>query len=327
MRGAAITFAEQLDNYEGEVDLLLCSDFLSLADLVGLRPARLSAVPKVAYFHENQLTYPLQCESERDYQYAFTNITTCLAADWVYFNSSFHRDSFLEALGPFLRKMPDCVPRDVVARVREKSSVLYLGCDFEPFRAARRLTRREGPPLIVWNHRWEYDKNPEEFFAALFQLQEADRPFRVAIVGERFRYRPPIFDEARARLGDRIEQFGFVPDRAAYAQLLCRADIAVSTSIHEFFGLSAVEAMYSGCYPVFPHRLTYPELIAPRFHERHLYRSPAGLVKMLRNAIETIDQVRQIDLSAEAERFSWSNLISQYDRELALVVERAGERR
>jgi hypothetical protein len=84
MRGAAVYFADKLDQ---PFDVLFVSDFLDLAALVGLRPDRLVGVPKVAYFHENQLTYPVQHESERDYQYGFTNITTCLAADRVFFNS------------------------------------------------------------------------------------------------------------------------------------------------------------------------------------------------------------------------------------------------
>ena len=41
------------------------------ADLVAFLPDRLSAMPKVVYFHENQLTYPYREESERDYQFAF----------------------------------------------------------------------------------------------------------------------------------------------------------------------------------------------------------------------------------------------------------------
>ena len=30
--------------------------------------------------------------------------------------------------------------------------------------------RADQKPLVLWNHRWEYDKRPEEFFETLFQL-------------------------------------------------------------------------------------------------------------------------------------------------------------
>ena len=49
-----------------------------------------------------------------------------------------------------------------------------------------------------------------------------------------------------------------------YAALLWAADLVVSTAIHEFFGVAVVEAIYCGCRPVLPWRLSYPELIPGR---------------------------------------------------------------
>ena len=94
MRGAAIYFARQLSDAE-EYDVIFTSDMTAVADLRALLPGSLKAKPIVCYFHENQLTYPLPDESDRDYQYGFTNITSCLAADAVWFNSRYHLDSFV----------------------------------------------------------------------------------------------------------------------------------------------------------------------------------------------------------------------------------------
>ena len=68
------------------------------------------------------------------------------------------------------------------------------------------------------------------------------------------------------RLGPRLVHFGFAESEAAYARLLWDADVVLSTAVHEFFGVSVVEAVYCGAAPVLPNRLSYPELIPPEFH-------------------------------------------------------------
>ncbi|NQT88298.1 DUF3524 domain-containing protein [bacterium] len=309
MRGSPLSLVHELDR---PFDVLFGSDFLDLAALVGLRPARLAAVPKAVYFHENQITYPYRFESERDYQFGFTNITTCLAADRVYFNSAYHRADFLQATGKFLKRMPDLVPADVVESIAARSQVLHLGCDLTSLDMAD-PPEREGSPVIVWNHRWEFDKNPELLFAVLFALADEGLDFRVIIAGESFREEPAIFAEARQRLAGRILHFGYAADRAAYARLLHQADIAISTSDHEFFGISAVEAMYCGCTPLFPRKLTYPELVPDEHHAAHLYDDEADLAAKLRALLAQPEAVRAFSLREAAARFDWSALIDTYD--------------
>jgi len=320
MRGAALHFADVLRGKMADYDLLLVSDFLNLADLVALLPEALARKPKVVYFHENQLTYPVREESERDYQYAFTNITTCLVADLVLFNSSFHRRSFIDALGPFLRKMPDFRPDGVISAIEAKSRVLHFGVDFADLRAAPR-PKREGSAIVLWNHRWEFDKNPEAFFDTLFALKERGADFRVAVAGERFRHCPEVFDRAREALADRIVHFGYLDTRQDYLALLWRSDIVVSTAIHEFFGVAVVEALAAGCYSLLPNRLSYSELLPPEMHEHHLYDSDAQLRKKLEAAFGDIDTIRQTDLRAAAERFSWERLVGPYDAAMVEVAE------
>ncbi|MBN2130595.1 MAG: DUF3524 domain-containing protein, partial [Sedimentisphaerales bacterium] len=126
MRHAAVTFAEMVaERASGDLpwDVLFCSDMLNLAEFLGLAPQGIRNVPSAVYFHENQLTYPVRFESERDYQFAMTNMTTALAADTVWFNSAFHRDSFLAALGSFLKRMPDYQFATAVERIGQKTRV------------------------------------------------------------------------------------------------------------------------------------------------------------------------------------------------------------
>ncbi len=61
MRGAAVTFARRLLDDPGllRADLIVATDMLDLAALIGLLRGRLGETPVALYMHENQLTYPL----------------------------------------------------------------------------------------------------------------------------------------------------------------------------------------------------------------------------------------------------------------------------
>ncbi|MEZ4581048.1 MAG: glycosyltransferase [Caldilineaceae bacterium] len=60
---------------------------------------------------------------------------------------------------------------------------------------------------------------------------------------------PDEFVAARARLGDAVVHWGFLPDRAAYLALLGQADLVISTALHEFFGISVLEAIRGRRFP------------------------------------------------------------------------------
>ena len=320
MRGAALHLAGLLEGREA--DVILASDYLDLAALAGLRPWHLGHVPLAAYFHENQLTYPLPEGQERDYHYGFTNITTCLAADRVIFNSRYHLDSFLEAAAGLLRRMPDCVPEGLAERIRERSLVIPVGVDLEGIDSLRAEAAPRGGPLrILWNHRWEFDKCPEAFFEAVGRLEEAGCQFELAVVGQSFRTYPPAFDQARRRFAQRLRAFGYLEDRRDYLRLLLESDVVVSTAIHEFFGVAILEAIYAGCMPLLPRRLSYPELMPPHLHSAHLYRTPDELFDRLRRWAESPEEARSMDLRAAAAEFGWDRIAPRLDAALEELAE------
>ena len=264
MRGSAAWFArEHGHQLHSGYDLVFASAYLPLTDLLAFAPA-LAGTPTLLYFHENQLAFPVRAEfsGERDHHYGFTQLTSGLAATRCAFNSAHNRDSFLEAGRAVLERMPDAVPADWIDAIAAKSVVLPLPVEYpDPpsnYRDTPREARTDGP-LILWNHRWEYDKNPESFFGALFELAAREVPFRVAVCGQRFRKAPPIFDQARERLGARVVAFGEQP-RGDYLEWARRAQLCVSTAIHEFFGLAMLEATHLGAAPLVPDRLSYVEL-------------------------------------------------------------------
>jgi len=272
MRGSAAwaTLARP-DALGAGYDLVFASAYLPLAELGGLVPS-LARVPKLLYFHENQLAYPVRAEhsGERDDHFGFTQLVAALAADRCVFNSAWNRASFLAAGRALLRRLPDAVPDGWIERLDERSEVLPLPLDLPDVEAGQLADVPPGPgradgPVLLWSHRREFDKAPETFFGALRRLVARDVPFRVVLLGERFGTEPAVFADARSWLGGRLVHDGFATSRADYVELVLGAQIAVSTAIHEFFGVSVLEAVHLGVRPVVPDRLAYPEHLPARF--------------------------------------------------------------
>lgn len=312
MHGAAVTFARRVCEASPQPDAIFASDMLDLTTFQALTRETLGAVPAVLYMHENQLTYPPPPGAKRDLHYGWINYASMLAADKVLFNSRFHLDEFFDELPRLLKHFPDFNNLATIDALRAKSQVLHLGADLARH-DQHRAEKTAGPPIILWNQRWEYDKAPAAFFEALYQLVEERLNFRVILAGENFRNVPEEFEEARERLGERIIHYGWEEDRARYSRLLWQADIVVSTAIHEFFGLATVEAIYCGCYPILPHRLAYPELLPAEAHEQHLYADAAGFLERLRWAITHHDELRRHSLRHHVARFDWHSMIDKYD--------------
>jgi glycosyltransferase involved in cell wall biosynthesis len=174
--------------------------------------------------------------------------------------------------------------------------------------------------LILWNQRWEYDKAPGVFFRALYALADEGLDFQVALAGKSHRQSAPEFEAARERLGTRVVHFGYA-DAAQYKALLRRADIVISTAIHEFFGIAIIEAIYCGCFPVLPHRLSYPEIIPPSYHKRCLYEDFEGLLMQLRWVLIHLDQARAIatELCPVVTRFDWVEMGLCYDAQFLQI--------
>ena len=323
MLGGAVTLARLAQELDPPPDLILASEMLNLPVFLTLAGGRLAGVPVALYFHENQLTYPLRPGEKRDLHYGFINAVSALCADVLFFNSAYHRQAFLDELPRLLRHFPDYNELWAVDALRARSQVLPLGLDLARLDAHRPAEPAAGRPLVLWNHRWEYDKDPHTFFRALYTLADEGLDFGLILLGESVRNRPDEFLEARQRLAGHIVHFGYVEEIAEYARLLWQADMVVSTAVHEFFGAAVVEACYCGCFPILPRRLTYPELIPPEHHDACLYSDFEGLLAHLRYAITHIEETRRLSLREPMARFDWRQMAPYYDE----LLEQIGGRR
>ena len=228
-------------------------------------------------------------------------------------------------LPKFLKHFQEYNELGSVKKLQAKSDVMPVGIDLrrlDPYDARRAgKARGAAAPLILWNQRWEYDKNPEAFFDALTRLADEGIPFHVALCGQQYGQQPAIFAAGQARLGDRVVHSGYAGP-AQYARLLWEADITVSTAWHEFFGISIVEAIYAQTFPILPARLSYPELIPALYQEQCLYESTQALEDRLRWAVAEVDTAREMAaaLATAVARFDWQVQGPQYDRALQSLI-------
>lgn len=326
MRHASLTMANRVDQLltgGDKWDLVFCSDMLNLPEFLGMS-SRLSRhpAPLVVYFHENQLTYPSR--QPRDYQYAYSNFLTALRADGVWFNSDFHRAEFLRAMLGYLRRMPDFQHLDAVDVIRDKCEVQAPGIDLS--QAPDRGT--DHPLRILWCARWEHDKNPDDFFLAIRDLEAAGHDFRLAVIGPSYHEVPAVFANAKSEFRGRIDHWGYQPSKDDYRRVLAWADVFVSTANHEFFGLSVTEAISAGVFPLLPHRLAYPEVVGADDHlveREHLYSgSSADLANRLSKLVIRYESgglwagTRAI-LQSRVGSFAWPQRSSMMDASLVRV--------
>jgi len=312
MQLAAPVFAAEIAGLAASrrrFDAVLCSSFVDVALLRVLLQRLPGWNPKTifcTYFHENQFAYPGQYVDNAIRQFQYINFTTALASDRLAFNSSFNRKSFLRGCHEYLKKAGGLTSGDAPAKLLPASVVLPPGIDFTAIDAAEE-ERGGRPPVIVWNHRWEHDKNPEEFFAVLHALKKQGVDFRLIVLGQSFAGAPDCFVRARDLLQERILHFGYADSRMEYARLLRKGDVVVSTAHHEFFGIAVLEAVRAGCRPLLPDRLSYPEL----FPEGFLYHE--GLLEQqLALLLQDPDRLNRETARRLTQPFSWTHLAAPY---------------
>ena len=318
LSGSPFLMAEKFRTLDPQPDFLLFSNTIDVATFVALAGEAAARLPKVIYFHENQIVYPLSEQASPDIHFGLINIASAAVCDEVWFNSDFHRRVFLNALDPFLNQFPDFVPKQLGKKLSKRTGIMPVPID--PLPEVEPALPKGKPLRILWNHRWEYDKDPESFFAALERLITENIDFEVAILGEDFQRRPRVFDRSKGRLGDRVLCYGYVGNRKKYAAWVRSCDVVVSCARQEYFGISVAEAVLAGCHPVLPNRLVYPDFIPKEKQSKHLYNNEAELVAILRDASRNVENLRAKPSYPYYDDFVAPKVVARFDEAIERIV-------
>ncbi len=311
----AALIAHDVDRH-GPPDLLLVSGMVDLSSLLGFTRQTLPPETPVALFlHESQLLYPTS-SGNPDPDASLRNWHSLLAADRVFFNSRFHRSALIDALPAYMAGLPDAPDAAALAEVTNSWGVLPVGID--PVDSADRrgepvpVEESSAPPVVLWPHRWEADKDPAAFLRAVRKLASEGISFQLVLAGED----GPEPSEARSTLveefGDRVLALGPF-SRADYRSWVARSDVVVSCAHHEFFGIAVAEALSAGCVPVLPNRLSYPELVgetgqASLYSERHFASALRAVLVDLPAA-----KMKAPHIAGHVRTFRWSTVAERYD--------------
>lgn len=311
LRGGAVTLARAISEdlrMHGPVDAILVSGMVDLAQLMGLLRGDISDTPVAMYLHESQAAYPTA--GAVDLEAAWRGWTSLVAADAVFINSRHHVAELTAALRRLVAMAPDqphaYLMDDVVAALR----VIPVGVDLIERRGDGGVG---GAPVVLWNHRWDDDKQPDVFVDAIERLLARGVELAVVLAGEDNWTNQSRAAAARKRLGDAVVASGPF-DRETYRSWVARSDVVVSVTSHEFFGISVVEALSAGCVPVLPAAHSYPEIVPDAYHQAAFYQVGEFEQRLADVVANVTDARRSIaGLDGEMARYGWSEVAPQLD--------------
>lgn len=310
MQGGSLELATQFNKADKKTDLILASSMVDLSLFDSL--AKTQDIPKVIYFHENQFAYPVSDKDTdkihaRDQHYAFVNLKSALIADELIFNSKYNKETFLSGVKDIIKVLPDYTDSIDLEELTKKSKVIPLGFDLD-FNL-----NNEETPVILWNHRFEYDKNPDDFFNLMIDLQEEGFDFKLIVLGEG----ADKHTLWRERLKNKTIHWGKVEEHEDYLKLLERATLLPVTSHQDFFGISIVEAISKGAHPLLPNRLAYPELIPQENYTSVFYEDISTLREMIKRGKDnqTVENIQRFIKS-----FEWKVVTETYDKTFTKVL-------
>ena len=316
MQGSAYHMAEQINASDKTYDILLVSGMIDLALFKSLLIN--SAAQILLYMHENQLCYPvseLDKQSHLDLTYGYLNYKSCLAADKVIFNSAYHQEVFLEACSNLLKRMPDFNLLESVETIKSKSLIIPIGILTEDVDTNHTSPIKDSEhPVLLWNHRWDYDKKPEQFYSLLKHLNYKSLKFNL-IMTNTTKVSNDVLDKIRNEFSRQILFDGYAESYSHYLALLNSSDILPVSRAHDFFGISVLEAVLHGVHPVLPDDSVYEEHFDLDLHPGLYYNNQEQYLMMVEHLIRHYPfNAPKTELAKAVKNYNWQNNILQYEK-------------
>lgn len=316
MRGAPLSaLAMDPVALSGEYVLIVATSSVDLATLQSIHPT-LRNTKSILYFHENQFDYPKANQPQTVVDWQMVSIYSAIRADRVVFNTDYNRTSFLYGAKRLFKKLPDLVPKNVMSDIEKKSSVLPVSILASPITSERSINESNDLVKVLWNHRWEWDKSPELLKAIIRETAVRKLPIQFIITGQQFRTSPKDFDEIKTQYSECIFHIGFVENNNDYVAMMSQCSIVLSTAIHEFQGISVLEAVSQGCVPLLPNRLSYTEI----FNGQYLYNCEGEIDEQASSAVSQLQSwlANELPPAPNVSRFLEENLTQDYQKTISV---------
>ena len=283
MEGGAYELAQKFKKLSQKPKIIIATDMVNIPLFYAFANISKDEIPCLLYFHENQFVYPInkldnQKTNKRDNHYSFINLTSALFSNHLVFNSEFNRSSFFNGVSDLIKKLPK---NTLSQNIKDLNShVIYPGIEYPTY-----FETAKSSPILLWNHRWEHDKNPELFVKGLKFLQSKSISFKLIILGKGTEKRE-VTSFFKKNFKDELIHCGYVETRKNYTDLVSQATHIPVTSKHDFFGLSVAEAMSYGCFAILPNHQAYPEHLLENKQSGTVYNFPNDYFQTLENSIK-----------------------------------------
>ena len=316
LQGSHFQLAEWANDNIKEECLFFFTSLTDIASFRGLLKKNLRSSPIILYMHENQMEYPHNTLSpshvtdltlKKEVIPSF-HLNQVLACDKLIFNSHYNLKTTFSHLRGFCKRRQEKSLFGRLERIERSSQVLPVGIQ-SPNQELKSFEERNID--FLWNHRWDYDKNPSSFQNLSLALIKEFPHLKIALLGEDSQ-KSDVFSQLKGHSQNIVKE-GFLNNREEYWSTLTSSKILPVTSIHDFQGISLLEAMISGVIPLVPNRMVYPEILQEL--PQLIYNSQNELEEKCHHFITQDSPLRE-RVKEIATPFLWQNILPAWKKNI-----------